>query len=318
MDDEQGRSPETCCKTDSVFDTYSTHTRPCSPCPYPKCRCSPWSCCRSRSQRSAPHSPMYEHVRSWCCPLNHVPVTSMPHSRRWTASVVPSRRIRSRSASRRMPLPSVLTPSWDPPVKVVHGCSLPYSELFMRASCPSFLSIARITVCTTPYLLALVHRSFGASRISRPLSVSCGKTSHHKHCALMFRRMVATRSELGKFRERNPTESKKRSTEDLRGQTDRSAASALVAVQAPCNTMTPVALVMQLSTKASASVAAINGALVPRLDGIQGQMGMLAGQVQSLKTKFVQLGVQEQHHDQRMSEVGTTAERHHSWEKLKI
>ena len=48
--------------------------------------------------------------------------------------------------------------------------------------------------------------------------------------------------------------------------------------------MTPVAPapVLQLSSEANAIVAAINGALAPRLDGIQGQMEMLAGQVTQL------------------------------------
>ena len=69
--------------------------------------------------------------------------------------------------------------------------------------------------------------------------------------------------------------------------------------------MTPAgpAPVLQLSSEANAIVAAINGALAPRLDGIQGQMEMLAGQVASLKSEVVQLGAQVQHHDQRMSEV---------------
>ena len=49
--------------------------------------------------------------------------------------------------------------------------------------------------------------------------------------------------------------------------------STLVAVQARCNTMTPVAPVLQLSSEAYAIVAAINGALAPRLDGIQGDVG---------------------------------------------
>ena len=99
------------------------------------------------------------------------------------------------------------------------------------------------------------------------------------------------------------TESKKHCTEDLREQTDRSATTAVVAVQTPRNTMTPAAHVMQLSSEASATVAAINGASAPRLDGIQGQMGLLAGQMTSLKSEVAQLGAQVQHHDQRMNEV---------------
>ena len=42
--------------------------------------------------------------------------------------------------------------------------------------------------------------------------------------------------------------------------------------------MSPVASGLQLSSEAIAIVAAINGALAPRLDGTQGQKGMLAGQ----------------------------------------
>ena len=57
----------------------------------------------------------------------------------------------------------------------------------------------------------------------------------------------------------------------------------------------------QLSSEANAIVAAINGALAPRLDGLQGQVGMLAG---SLKTDVVQLSAQVQQHDQRMSDFG--------------
>ena len=66
--------------------------------------------------------------------------------------------------------------------------------------------------------------------------------------------------------------------------------------------MTPAAPGLQLSSEANAIVTAISGALAPRLDGIQGQMGMLAGQLMSLKSEVVQLGAQVQHHDQRMSE----------------
>ena len=68
--------------------------------------------------------------------------------------------------------------------------------------------------------------------------------------------------------------------------------------------MTPVTSGLQLSSEASAIVAAINGALAPRLDGIQGQMGMLAGQMTmtSLKSDVVQLSSQVQYHGQSMSE----------------
>ena len=66
--------------------------------------------------------------------------------------------------------------------------------------------------------------------------------------------------------------------------------------------MTPVAAPLQLSSEANAIVAAINGALAPRLDGIHGQMEMLAGQVSSLKTDVVQLSAQAQQHDLRMSD----------------
>ena len=94
---------------------------------------------------------------------------------------------------------------------------------------------------------------------------------------------------------------KKHCAEDLREQADRSASSALAVVQAPCNTMTPVAPGLQLSSEANATAAAINGALVPPLDGIRGQMGMMAGHMTSLKS-VVQLRAQVQHHDQRMSD----------------
>ena len=86
-------------------------------------------------------------------------------------------------------------------------------------------------------------------------------------------------------------------------QTDRATSFTLAVVQAPCNTMTPVAPGLQLSSEANAIVTAINGALAPRLDGIQGQMEMLAGQMTSLKSDVVQLGAQVQHHDQRVSEL---------------
>ena len=68
-----------------------------------------------------------------------------------------------------------------------------------------------------------------------------------------------------------PTEPKNLCNEDVREQTDR---SALVLQLAPPSAMTPV---IHLSPEANAMVAAINGALAPRLDGIQGQMGWLAG-----------------------------------------
>ena len=54
-------------------------------------------------------------------------------------------------------------------------------------------------------------------------------------------------------------------------------------------------------------VAAINGALAPRLDGIQWQMGMLAGQMTSLKF-WCGLSAQVQQHDQRMSDFGRQLE----------
>ena len=94
---------------------------------------------------------------------------------------------------------------------------------------------------------------------------------------------------------------KKHFTEDLREQADRSAtSSALAVVQAPGNTMTLVVPPLQLSSEANAIVAAINGALAPQLDGIQGQMEMLAGQMTSLKSDAVQLSAQVQQHDQGM------------------
>ena len=99
------------------------------------------------------------------------------------------------------------------------------------------------------------------------------------------------------------TDSKKHFAENLREQADRSATSStLDVVQAPCNTMTPVAPGSQLSSEANAIVAAINGSLAPRLDGIQGQMGMVATQMTRLKSDVVQLSAQVQHHDKRMSE----------------
>ena len=71
---------------------------------------------------------------------------------------------------------------------------------------------------------------------------------------------------------------KKHCTEDLRDQADRSAtSSSLAVVQAPGNTMTPVPLPLLLSFEANATVAAINGALAPRVGGIQELMGMLRG-----------------------------------------
>ena len=95
----------------------------------------------------------------------------------------------------------------------------------------------------------------------------------------------------------------KHCAEDLREQAERSATSSTLAVvQAACNTMTPVAPGLQQSSEANAVVAAINGALAPRLGGIQGPMGMLAGQMTSLKCNVVQLSAQAQHHDQGTSE----------------
>ena len=105
---------------------------------------------------------------------------------------------------------------------------------------------------------------------------------------------------------RNFRKKKKHCKEDLREQAERSATSSTLAVvQAPCHAMTPVASVLQLSFEANAIVAAINGGLTPRLDGIQEpreQMGMLAGQMTSLKSDVVQMSAQVQQHDQMMSE----------------
>ena len=70
-------------------------------------------------------------------------------------------------------------------------------------------------------------------------------------------------------------------------------------------------------------MAAINGDLAPRLDGIQGQMGMLAGQMTSWKTDVVQLSAQGQHQDQRMTEVERqlkdlrAGQTHNSWKKCR-
>ena len=50
-------------------------------------------------------------------------------------------------------------------------------------------------------------------------------------------------------------------------------------------------------------MAAIHGVLAPRFDGLQGQLGMLARQMTSLKTGVGQLSAQVQHEDQRMTEV---------------
>ena len=98
------------------------------------------------------------------------------------------------------------------------------------------------------------------------------------------------------------TDSKKHCAEDLREQADRPATSTLVVVQAPGITMTPVAPGLRLSSEANAIVAAIKGALSPRLHGIQGQMGMLAGPMTSFKSDVVQLSAQVQRQYQRMSE----------------
>ena len=54
-----------------------------------------------------------------------------------------------------------------------------------------------------------------------------------------------------------------------------------------CNTMTPVCCGVQLPSEANAIVAAVNGALAPRLDGIKGQTVMLAGQMTSLGSDVV-------------------------------
>ena len=95
------------------------------------------------------------------------------------------------------------------------------------------------------------------------------------------------------------TEVKKHCMDDLREQADR-VTSVLVSAHAQCTTMVAVSTGMQLSAEAGSSVAAINGTLPPRLDGIQ---RMLAGQMTSLKSEVVQLGAQVQHQDQRMTEV---------------
>ena len=101
-------------------------------------------------------------------------------------------------------------------------------------------------------------------------------------------------------------ESAGRSTDSKKNTVQRIYVSKLIDRQHPplwpCNTMTPVAPALQLSSEANAIVAAINGALAPRLDGIQGQMGLLAGQMTSLKSDVVQ-------HDQRMSD---------SWKILRL
>ena len=74
---------------------------------------------------------------------------------------------------------------------------------------------------------------------------------------------------------------------------------------------------LQLSSEANAVVAAINGALAPGLDGIQGQMGMLAGEMTSPKSDVVQLSAHVQQHDQRMSDF-ERVDRYYSWKILRI
>ena len=57
-----------------------------------------------------------------------------------------------------------------------------------------------------------------------------------------------------------------------------------MAVRTQCTTMGHVTAGIQLSSEANEVVAAIDGgALAPRLDGIQGQMKMLAGQMTSFE-----------------------------------
>ena len=74
-------------------------------------------------------------------------------------------------------------------------------------------------------------------------------------------------------------------------------------VPASVNVMTLVASPLQLSSEANAIVAAINGTLATRLDGLQVQMGMLAGQMTSLKTDVVQMSAQKRNSTtKRMSE----------------
>ena len=81
------------------------------------------------------------------------------------------------------------------------------------------------------------------------------------------------------------TESKKHGTEELRAQTDNNSS---VAVQAPCNTMTPAAPVMQISAEASAIVAAIDGALAPRWD--PGTDGNASGANDELENRGCSIG----------------------------
>ena len=107
----------------------------------------------------------------------------------------------------------------------------------------------------------------------------------------------ASTSSAGPGHKRSPTASKKRCAEYLREQTDRS--TAIVAIPAPTTAMTPV---LQLSAEANAIVAAIHGALAQRLEGSQGRMGMLGGQMTSLKAEVNQLGALAQHHDQSMND----------------
>ena len=52
---------------------------------------------------------------------------------------------------------------------------------------------------------------------------------------------------------------------------------------------TPVALVLQLSSETQEIEPAINGALAPRLDGRQGKIRLLPGQMTSLKSDVVHL-----------------------------
>ena len=97
---------------------------------------------------------------------------------------------------------------------------------------------------------------------------------------------------------KSPTDSKKICVENLREQTERTALVPVLpaAASAFSTEMTPV---VPLSPEANAIVAAINGAVAQRRDGIQGQMGMLARQMTSLKTEVNELGAQVHRHDQK-------------------
>ena len=90
--------------------------------------------------------------------------------------------------------------------------------------------------------------------------------------------------------------------------------TAVVTAQA---SMTPMTNGLHLSPEASAIVATIYGAVVPRFDQIQGKIGLLAGQLTTLQThvgclkadvgnlrsEVGHLGEKVQRQDQRMTEV---------------